>query len=944
MNNKYFKALALFVSITLFFYEEAFAEKTINITEQVNEVQFLPVNGTAIPTNDILNDTVNIAFGKIRRENIVGSVSFINSEPILKNDNVQFTSDAMLARIPGLLGFSSIRGIGNTLFIVDGLPRDISTINFAEVEQVTVLKDINSSVLYGSAAVNGVVQITTKRGNVRKKQINVTGYYGISTPSILPNYLSSADYMTLYNEARQNDGLSKLYDDELIAKYRSGSNLYMYPNVDYYSREYLRSFKPFFKTMAEFSGGNNVATYYSNVGWEQIGSILNFGEGKKNQMNRFNIRGNVDLKVNSFITGAIDAVAVITNEKGSISDYWAGAATLKPNLFTPLLPIENISRELRETLLSSRRNDVDGKYILGGTQNYLTNPIADTYFGGENVNVQNYLSFNNRIKVDLNKVLEGLSFHTNFSFDYLSLYDQYIENTYAVYEAKKWEGDTIVELSKYGNDTKPGVQKIRDASYQRKIGFYGMFDYKRTLNERHQLSASLLGMGNLYKVAEDYQSNKNSNLGLRLNYIYNQKYIFDFSSAYTHSVKLAEGSRNAFSPTFGFAWLISSEDFITPLNSIDYLKIKLTGGIINSDAGINGFYFHINPYEYSGSYSWQEKAWMQQGVRSLYGSNKNLGFEKRKDLNLGIEGLFFNRILGLEANVFYSYYSDQVTFFKAMFPSFYSNFVPYVNFGENAYRGAEVGLSFNHKYKDWEIALGANALYTTSEVKKKNEIYANDYQYRKGHPVDAIFGLEAEGFFTDENDISNRAFQAFGTVKPGDIKYVDQNNDGVVNEDDEVPIGRAQAPFSYGLNLLLSYKNISLFTIGNGQLGADSYINGSYYRTDGDKKYSDYLLGRWTEETKVTATYPRLTTMESTNNYHNSTFWLYKDDYFTLQRVQLTYQFPSKIAESLFMKGLNFYFAASNLLTISKYRDIKELRIGSEPNYRSFSLGMKIIF
>ncbi|MFA7127235.1 MAG: SusC/RagA family TonB-linked outer membrane protein, partial [Bacilli bacterium] len=272
------------------------------------------------------------------------------------------------------------------------------------------------------------------------------------------------------------------------------------------------------------------------------------------------------------------------------------------------------------------------------------------------------------------------------------------------------------------------------------------------------------------------------------------------------------------------------------------------------------------------------------------------------------------------------------------------NFVPYVNFGENAYRGAEVGLSFNHKYKDWEIALGANALYTTSEVKKKNEIYANDYQYRKGHPVDAIFGLEAEGFFTDENDISNHAFQAFGIVKPGDIKYVDQNNDGVVNEDDEVPIGRAQAPFSYGLNLLLSYKNISLFTIGNGQLGADSYINGSYYRTDGDKKYSDYLLGRWTEETKATATYPRLTTMESTNNYHNSTFWLYKDDYFTLQRVQLTYQFPSRIAESLFMKGLNFYFAASNLLTISKYRDIKELRIGSEPNYRSFSLGMKIIF
>lgn len=943
MNNKYFITLAFFVSITFLFSGETFAEKTINDAGLASGNQVFPVDETNISTSGMSNDTVNIAFGKIKRENIIGSVSFINAEPILKNDNVQFTSEAMLARIPGLLGYNNIRGIGNALFIVDGLPRDISTINFAEVEQVTVLKDINSSILYGSAAVNGVVLITTKRGDARNKQINVTAYYGISTPSKLPNYLSSADYMTLYNEARQNDGLSKLYDDELINKYRTESNTYMYPDIDYYSREYLRAYKPFFKTMAEFSGGNNVATYYSNVGWEQVGSILNFGEGKKNQMNRFNIRGNVDLKVNSFITGALDAVAVITNEKGPVSNYWDGASTLKPNLFSPILPINNVSQSLKETLLTSRRNDIGGIYILGGTQNYLTNPIADIYFGGETENVQNYLSFNNRINVDLNKLVEGLSFHTNFSFDYLSLYDQSIDNTYAVYEAKRWEGDTIVELAKYGNDTKPGVQKIKEASYERKIGFYGMLDYKRAFNKYHQFSASILGMGDIYKRASDYQSTKNSNLGLRLNYSYNQKYLIDFSGAYIHSVKFAKNSRNAFSPTFGVAWLLSSEDFLSSVSTIDYLKVKLTGGILNSDTGIKGFYYYINPYDYSGSYSWQ-KGWMQEAVRSLYGSNINLGFEKRKDLNFGIEGLFFNRMLGLEANLFRSTYSDLFTFSQSIFPSFYTNFVPYSNFEENAFRGAEVGLTFQRKFKNWEIVFGANGLYTTSEVKKKNEIYANDYQYRKGHPVDALFGLVSDGLFMDENDIENHAIQAFGIVKPGDIKYIDQNNDGIVNENDEVKIGRAQAPFSYGLNLQLTYRNISLFSIGNGRIGADSYIKGDYYRIDGDKKYSDYIMGRWTEKTKATATYPRLTTMESTNNFRNSTFWLFRDDFFTLQRVQLSYQFPETIAKTLFMKDLSCFLAASNLLTISKHRDVKELKIGSEPNYRSFSLGMKIIF
>ena len=144
---------------------------------------------------------------------------------------------------------------------------------------------------------------------------------------------------------------------------------------------------------------------------------------------------------------------------------------------------------------------------------------------------------------------------------------------------------------------------------------------------------------------------------------------------------------------------------------------------------------------------------MQDAVKSLYGGNANLGFEKRKDLNFGIEGIFFNRTLSLEANLFRSTHSDIFTFSQLVYPSFYSDFVPYRNFEENAFNGAEVGLTFNHHYKKWKIVFGANALYTTSEVKKKEEVYANDYQYRKGHPVDALFGLVADGFFMDENDI-----------------------------------------------------------------------------------------------------------------------------------------------------------------------------------------------
>ena len=886
-------------------------------------------------------DTVNIAFSKADRNDLTGSTSFINAGDVTRYDNTQSVSEALLGRVPGLLGYNNIRGIGSALFIVDGLPRDISTINLAEVEQITVLKDINSSILYGSAAVNGVVLITTKRGNAQKRQMNFTLYSGISVPTQLPNYLSSADYMTLYNEARANDGLSPLYSDDMIAKYKTG-NRYQYPDIDYYSNEYLKSYKPMSKAMAEFSGGNKNTTYYTNLGWEQVGSLLDFGEGKNSKQNRFNIRGNVDIKINSFIKSSLDAVAIITNKRSPVVDYWGNASTLKPNLFSPLIPISLI--DPKNQLLISRKNDVNGMYILGGTQSYLTNPIASIYCGGHNENIQNNFSFNNKIDFDLSSLVKGLAFHTNFSFDYYTMYDISVNNAYSVYEPV-WAGDSIVSLTKYGNDKHDETQTISDPYYERRLGFHGLLDYNRTFSQIHQVSASLLAFGNLYKVVGNFQGNKNVNLGLRLNYIYDKKYMVDFSSSYVNSVKLPEKSRSAFSPSLGLAWVISSEDFMSSAEAIDYLKLRLTGGILNSDLGIGGFYYYLDRYDYSGSYSWNEQnSYLKQGVVSVYGGNETLKFETRKELNFGLEGSFFNQKLYLETNVFASSYYNQITRPQTMYPSFYSTFIPYQNFDDNAYRGAEVGLTYKQNVGNLQVVLGANALYSTSEVMKKDEIYADSYQYRKGRPVDASFGLVADGLFMDQEDIDNHATQAFGNVKPGDIKYIDQNNDDIIDENDEVQIGRSQAPFAFGLNLRLTYKNLSLFAIGNGRIGADSYISGNYYWVDQDDKYSEYILNRWTEATKATATYPRLTTSASSNNFRNSTFWLYRDNYFTLQRAQLTYEFPQNMTKMLGMKGLSCFLDASNLLTISKHRDIKDLRVGSEPYYRSFSLGVKTMF
>lgn len=896
----------------------------------------------ASPLLEGMRDSVHIAFNKITERKVANAVSVVNPNEIRRFDNIESISQALSGRVLGMLGGSNIRGIGAPLYVVDGFPRNIDNLNLSEVEQITVLKDINSSVLYGSQAQNGVVLITTKRGEAYKKDINVTGYYGANTPLALPNYLSSAEYMQLHNEARTNDGLNPLYSEEMINNFQTG-NPYRYPNVDYYSSDYIKSFKPFWKTTLELSGGNNRSRYYVNAGWEHTGSYLNFGEGKKANQNNFNVRGNVDMRLNSWITTALDASAYFYNTRNPRGNFWSEAATTHPHINAPLIPISLIDPE--NELLLGRKNDINGLYLLGGNSAYLTNAIANAYSAGYVERLDRTFTFNNRINFDLDRVLEGLSFHTNISLDFYTVYDQAIQNEYSVYQPVWSEDeDKIVDLIKYGDDVRPGVHYAGNSQYNRRLAFYGMFDYNKTFNDDHEINANLLGYSSTYDVIGDYQGVKNYTAGLRVNYAYAKKYLVDFSSAYIISNKLPAGNRGAYSPSLGLAWLISSEDFMQSASAVDYLKLHLSAGILNTDANIGGFFLHADRYGSSGSYQWYDGAYSRSGTVAVQGANPNLGFEKFRDINFGIDGQFYDGHLSVDATVFQKNNYDLLARPQTIYPGFYSAFIPYENFGENVYQGFELGLVYKESIGNFRFELGANLLYNDSEIKIRDEIYDDAYRYHVGTPVDGRWGLEADGFFMDEAEIENHAVQSFGEVQPGDIKYVDQNNDGVIDGNDEVLIGRWQAPWHYGLNLKLSYSNITIFVHGTGRSGADGYISNNYYWIDGSDKYSEYALKRWTEETKHTATMPRLTSQSSSNNYRSSTFWLYKDNYFTLDRAQLTYALPTRFVENLKMKNIDLFIDGTNLFTISKYRDIRELSIGGEPYSRNFSLGLKAIF
>lgn len=894
------------------------------------------------------SDNVKIAFRTVKRADLIGAASVLETDNFADYDNTQYVPDALTGRVAGLLG-GNLRGLGNTMVVLDGIPSFSSifdvNLNLEEIDQITVLKDVAAVALYGSQARNGVIIITTKRGKAHKRELNIIAQYGIAKPKALPKFLGSADYMEMYNKARISDGLPAQYDLATIENYRTG-NPYRFPSVDYYSSEHLKSFNTSSKILMEVSGGNEITTYYANMGWGRSGNLVGFGAGESSARNVFNTRANVNIKINNFIKSNLDIAGIFDFDKQPTGNYWGSASTLRPYLYAPLLPMELIQNNTAtKKLIDSRKNDVDGRYMLGGTQQNQTNPFADVYVGGYNQPVRRTIQFNNGIDVDLGSLVSGLTLRTNVSMGFYNSYVQSINNSYSVY-APTWSAtsDTITGLTPYGTDTRPGTQNVGTDDFLRRVAFLGQLDFIRTFSDVHNISATLLGFANTVKYRGTLQPEKNANLGLRLGYNFKHKYYFDFSSAYSSSPRLPEGNKGGLSPTLSLGWVLSEEAFMDGIEGVNFLKLKASAGIVKSDMNLGGFYFYDDIYNNQGTFSWTDGTWSNQGITSVYGPNPNLGYEKRKEINVGLEGRVLDKLIGFDVNYFNTHISDKYTQTTNLYPGYYGDFTPYANYGVDAYSGIELGLDFAKRLGDFSFDLGLTGSSWNSKVITRDEIYSEDYLYRKGKPVDAIFGLESEGFFRDQADINNHQFQTFGVVKPGDIKYKDQNNDGVIDNNDQVQIGRSQSPLSYGLTLKLTYKNLTLFAIGEGRSGADSYLSGDYYWVDGDDKYSTQVLNSWTVETAATATYPRLSSLTNSNNYRVSDFWMYKNNYFDIRRLQLTYDMPANLSRKLSMNNMSIYISASNLATFSKRKDIRELNVGTEPQYRYYSVGLRSKF
>jgi TonB-linked SusC/RagA family outer membrane protein len=911
---------------------------------------------------------VQVPFRRVAQQDLVGGVSVVNMQDLMRKG---YTSNPLEGLVTELGGFNdnSIWGRGAYLIVVDGIPREIGNIRTTEVDQISVLKGAGAVALYGPQAANGVIYITTKRGSRADQQVDVRINSGIMTPKQYSNYLGSADYMTLYNEARLNDGSALLYSQEQIEATASGVNPYRYPSIDFYSDEFLKNFFNRSDVTTEIYGGDKNARYYTNIGYMRQGSLLNAGEGANSYDQRFNLRGNVDVNLTDWLVATVDAAAIFAEGRSPQSNFFEQASVVRPNRFVPLLPINRINmKDSNRFMIENTDNVIDGQFLLGGTQQDLTNPFANIFAGGYNKGINRQFLFNTTMEAGLNPILQGLSFKTRIGLDYRTSYSQGYRHQYQIFEPvwRMVDGIEVIDslINHNTRDIRSSQQYIENSAYRQVMYFSGQLDYQRSFDNRHNLFMMLLANGYQITNSGQYQKTPNTNLGYFVGYNYLNRYYVDFNSSLMYTNKLAPGNRLALSPVLSLGWRISDENFMQGITAVNHLKLNSTIGRIYTDMDIEDHYLYSSRYNYRNTnwYSWAAEMGIDV-TAAIRGANPELEAPHRDELSVGMEASLFNRFIDVEANVFSLTYKGGIIQATTLFPNYLmtgwpaSSFVPYVNYNEER----RSGLDFNVRLKpqtgnvSWIFGL-AGTFYDT-EILKRSDIYEFAYREREGRPIDGVWGFQSAGLFYDQADIDNSPRQTFGTVKPGDIKYVDQNGDGIIDINDEIYLGKGGwygAPNTLGVNVSANWGNFTLYAQGVGRWGGYGIRNRTTDWIYGDRKYTDVVYDRWAHythpvtgeivDTRATASYPRLTTFSSENNFRTSDFWKINNDRFDIARIQLTYSLPQSILGNMFLNNVDIYVAGSNLLTIAKERKYLETNVGQAPQMRFYNVGVSASF
>jgi len=830
-------------------------------------------------------------------------------------------------------------GVGGKqmLVLIDGVQGNYEDLIPEEVESVSLLKDASATAIYGSRGANGVLLVTTKRGETGKLKVSFSAQYGIQQAAAIPKLLDSYNYATLYNEALVNDfGAGKeKYTATDLTKYQDGSDPYFHPNVNWHN-EVLRKSAPISNYNLTFTGGNSTVKYFVLLNQQSNKSLYkNTGDMSEFSVNgsysRINFRSNVDIQLNKTLTAAVTIGGTVVDQAnpGALSTYGTFNAMSKiaPNAFPVYNPNASFSRN-----------------------QLYSNPLGDLMNNGKFTSNGRTLQSTVGLTQELDFIIKGLSATARASFNSYFLSQSNLTRTYRSYEIKEAPGALI--YNPFGISV--GLSPNEGSSDQyRNTTFQGFLNYDRTF-EKHTVSAMAMYNQDTYTISGDNFPSTHINVSGRATYAYDQRYVAEVSMAYMGSEKYAPGKKFGYFPAASLGWIVSNEDFLKGNDAINYLKVRGSYGLVGNDQyatsgtpRATAFMYEQYYNNYSNYYFGTTQASFTTLVQGSP-ANNNVTWEKEKSMNIGIEATIFKNI-NISFDVFNRNRYDILIQPNSTTPDFMGFTKPYLNLGKTNSKGFEASIAYDKTFNnDFKLNAELSVWSSNNEIVYNAEaIKLYDYQYLTGKAIDQPYGLEAIGFFKDAADITASPKQIWTNVKPGDVKYKDQNGDLKIDGNDQIAIGTTYLPdFNAGLNISAQYKSFDLEVFFQAVGNRTVTLGGNdIYAFQNNGTVGEIALNRWTPATAATATYPRLTTLNDDNNYRYSTLWQRDGSFLKMRNVEFGYTLPKSVISKLLLSTARVFVNGTNLLAFDKLEGYRDAEIGiGYPATKSVSVGLKVQF
>ena len=949
----------------------------VTLEEQVNE----------------LEETVIVGYGTQRKISNIGAQSSMKMEDI-KTPSASLTT-TLAGRLAGVVAVQRtgepgkdaadiwIRGIStpNTsspLVLVDGVERSFNDIDPEDIESLTTLKDASATAVYGVRGANGVILIKTKPGKVGKPTVSADYYESFTRFTKMVDLADGITYMNAANEAMRNDGIATKYTEDQIRNTIAGKDPYLYPNVDWL-KEIFNDWGHNRRVNVNVRGGSEKVAYYASVSYfNETGMTVTDKNidtyDSKMKYSRYNFTTNLNIDVTPTTKVEIGAQGYLGE-----GNYPAISSADLYNAAMSISPVEY-----------PKMFFVNGEAFVPGTStnNNFNNPYSQATRRGYDNLTKNQIYSNLRVTQDLDMLTKGLKLTAMYAFDVyneIHVHQDRAESTYNFLDTSvpyDMNGQPILQRIYEGSNV---LSYKQETSGNKKTYLEASLNYDRTFNDDHRVSALFLFNQQsklLYPkgTLEDAIPYRMMGIAGRATYSWKDRYFAEFNIGYNGAENFSPKHRFGTFPAFGVGWVVSNEKFWQPLSkAVSFLKIRYTDGKVGNSEVSDRRFMYLDQMKENGDYGYK---FGPNGTKWAGYETVNMAvdliWEESRKQDLGIDLKLFNDDLSIVFDLFKERRENILLKREHSMPSFlgYNTSAPYGNIGIIENKGFDGTIEYNKRInKDWVIALRGNVTFNKDkwiqgELPEQKYEWMNQY----GHNINGVKGYVAEGLFTqieiddmarweslsDANKaITPKPFASqFGTVKAGDIKYKDLNNDGQIDAYDQTYISRGDVPTTvYGFGFTVGWKDLSVGMMFQGVAGAERVLNGSsvnpFNGGGGSGNLYSNIGDRWTEENPdQNAFYPRLSygseTTSNINNFQKSTWWVRNMNFLRLKTLQISYNLPKPWVNKVHLKNAAVYVMGTNLFTLSRFKlwdpELNTDNGASYPNTTSYSVGINFTF